>query len=295
VDVTVRYRRVELFAAIADGTGLSWRSAQMKPLTAGVGVDRAKPSRVGSSPARQRFAIAGLALALTAGLGAPSLAETLGVRVEAALVVVLAAGFIALGWFLGKRVDALTEQSLEDPITRVGNRRHWDERLAEEVDRAVRSRMPLSVLLVDVDNLKRLNDEHGHGAGDRALSIVGDVLLATCRSRDVAARFGGDEFALLLPRTRASEAKVVAERLRSELRRMSELAGAPLDSLLSVSVGVADLESVREPRTDLLFEAADQALYTAKQGGRDRVEVKPPLCISGVIRLDERRKGRASA
>lgn len=268
----------------------------MKSLTAGVGVDRGRrESRAGASPARQRFAIAGLALAIVAGLGAPSLAELLSVRVEAALVVVLAAGFISLGWFLGKRVDALTEQSLEDPITRVGNRRHWEERLSEEVDRAMRSRMPLSLLLVDVDNLKKLNDTHGHGFGDRALAIVGDVLLATCRSRDVAARFGGDEFALLLPRTRASEARVVAERIRSELGRMRKIAGAPLDSLLTVSIGVADLESVTEARTDLLFEAADQALYAAKQAGRDRVEIKPPATMSGVIRLDERRKGRVSA
>jgi diguanylate cyclase (GGDEF)-like protein len=265
----------------------------MKFLTAGVGAESAKrESRVGPSPARQRFAIAGLALALVAGIGAPSLAEGIGVPTEIALVVLLAAGFISLGWFLGKRVDALTEQSLEDPITRVGNRRHWEERLADEVARAREARMPLSILLVDVDHLKQLNDTRGHGFGDRALKVVGDVLLETCRSRDVAARFGGDEFALLLPRTRASEAKVVAERIRSELRgRVSP----SLQNLLTVSIGVADLESVRDARGDLLFEAADQALYAAKQGGRDRVEVKPPMAVSGVIRLDDRRKGRVSA
>lgn len=268
----------------------------MKSITVGVGVDRTRrESRVGQAPARQRFAIAGLALSIVAGLGAPSLAETFGVRVEAALVLLLAVGFVALGWALGKRVDALTEQSLEDPITRVGNRRHWEESLAEEMDRAVRSRMPLSLLLVDVDNLKTLNDTHGHGVGDRALALVGDVLLATCRSRDVAARFGGDEFALLLPRTRASEAKVVAERIRSELARVRATVGAPLTKLLTVSIGVADLEAVREARTDLLFEAADRALYAAKQAGRDRVEVAAPVCISGVIRLDDHRKGRVSA
>ena len=251
-------------------------------------------SRVVATSARHRFALAGFALAIAAGFAAPSLAQTTGLPVEVALAMLLSVGFTLLGWAVGRRVDALTHASLEDAMTRVGNRRHWEERLAEELDRAVTSRMPLSVLVLDVDNLKKLNDQHGHAIGDKALAIVGDVLLETCRSRDVPARFGGDEFAVLLPRTRSAEAKVVAERIRTALARRRALLGAPIDSLLTVSIGISDLEAIRAPHADLLFESADQALYAAKEGGRDRIEVKPPQLISGIICLDERRQAKQS-
>lgn len=254
-----------------------------------------RESRLSGASARHRFALAGFALALAAGFGAPPLAARVGLPIEVVLGAMLGAGFVLLGWMLGRRVDALTVSSLEDPMTRVGNRRHWEERLAEEIERATRSRMPLSVLLLDVDNLKTLNDEHGHTLGDRALSIVGDVLLETCRSRDVAARLGGDEFAVLLPRTRASEAKVVAGRIRASIAARRAELGAPLDGLLSVSMGIADLEAARDARAEALFEAADEALYTAKQRGRDRVEMKVAQIVSGVICLDEHRKSRTES
>lgn len=189
-------------------------------------------------------------------------------------------------------------------MTGIGNQRHCEASLRLEVDRALRSRMPLSVLMADVDKLKFVNDAHGHGCGDRALALVAEVLRDTCRSRDVAARFGGDELALPLPRTRVSKAKVVAQRIRTELARRRELLGAPLASLVFVSV-VVDLEAVPTvgrlsdaATADLLFESADRALYTAKSRGGDRVEVIEVPCISGVIRLDEHRaarKGRVSA
>lgn len=249
-------------------------------------------SRVVATSARHRFALAGFALAIAAGFAAPSLADATGLPIEVALTSMLAIGFALLGWSVGRRVDALTHASLEDAMTRVGNRRHWEERLAEELERAVTSRMPLSVLVLDVDNLKRLNDQHGHALGDKALAVVGEVLLETCRSRDVPARFGGDEFAVLLPRTRSGEAKVVAERIRIALARRGKELGAPFDSLLTVSIGISDLEAIREPRTDLLFESADQALYAAKEGGRDRIEVKQPQIVSGIICLDERRQAK---
>lgn len=258
-----------------------------------VGTDAARlPSRVVGTSARHRFALAGFALAIAAGFGAPAIADASGLPLEVALAVMLAVGFVMLGWLLGRRVDALTECSLEDPMTHVGNRRHWQERIREEVDRAVRSSMPLSVLLLDVDNLKRLNDDHGHALGDRALALVGDVLLDTCRSRDVPARLGGDEFSLLLPRTRASEAKVVAERIRASLAARRTEVGAPLDRELTVSIGIADLEAVHQPGAEELVASADRALYGAKEGGRDRVVVMAARCISGVISLAEHRKAK---
>jgi diguanylate cyclase (GGDEF)-like protein len=224
------------------------------------------------------------------------LAHSWTLPVEPALIgvgFVVALGFLCAGWVLGRQFDALTDEARRDPVTRVGNRRHWEECLAHEVARAIGAKMPLSLLMLDVDNLKRLNDTGGHRVGDRALSIVGDVLNDTCRSRDVAARFGGDEFAVLLPRTRASEARVVAERIRSELTRRREGLGAPLETLLTVSIGVCDLSAILEPRPHLLFDGADRALYAAKNAGRNRVEVfdgAPPS--SKVIVLDPRRRSR---
>jgi diguanylate cyclase (GGDEF)-like protein len=151
--------------------------------------------------------------------------------------------------------------------------------------------MPLSLLVLDVDNLKKLNDLAGHGTGDLALSIVGDVLNTTCRSRDVAARFGGDEFAILLPRTRSSEARIVAERIRSELARQRATYQAPLDNLLTISIGIADLTVIDDPRPNALFDAADRALYVAKQAGRNRIEIAERHSrTSAVIMLDERRR-----
>ena len=252
--------------------------------------------------ARHRFALAGGALALlalVAGLGTPVLARMLAtlwtLPGEVTLVAVgfaVASGFLLAGWALGRRVDALAEEARRDPITRVGNRRHWEESLTIEVRRAAEAKMPLSLLMVDVDNLKKLNDGAGHGAGDRALAIVGDVLIDTSRSRDVTARFGGDEFALLLPRTRASEATVVAERIRAELSDRCAAEGPPFDGTLTVSIGIADIDAVGEYRARALFEAADRALYAAKQAGRDRVEVAAPPPVPRVIVLDEHRRAR---
>jgi diguanylate cyclase (GGDEF)-like protein len=246
--------------------------------------------------ARTRFAFAGFALALLVALAAPALAHATPIGMEAAVFAILSVSLVGLGVALGGRFDALERHSLEDPVTRVGNRRHWEARLTEELERAVQSRMPLSVLMLDLDNLKRLNDAEGHGCGDRALALIGEVLLATCRSRDVAARLGGDEFALALPRTRASEAKIVAERIRTELARRRVELGAPTDQLLTVSIGIADLDGVERAHSTSLVESADHALYLAKENGRDRIEVTTTTWErrhpAGIIRLDERRLGR---
>lgn len=254
------------------------------------------------SGARHRFAIAGLALALGAALGTPALARfaagTWRLPIEATHVAVgfvMALGFLIAGWHVGRRVDRLSDEARRDPVTRVGNRRHWEECLAHEVMRSAKADMPLSLLMLDVDNLKKLNDAGGHGAGDLALSVVGDVLNDTCRSRDIPARFGGDEFAILLPRTHASEARVVAERIRQELARRRVDLGPPLHALLTVSIGICDLASCEAPQPHLLFAAADRALYRAKQAGRNRIEVvekAPQADISTVIVLEERRRAR---
>ncbi|MBX3229614.1 MAG: GGDEF domain-containing protein [Labilithrix sp.] len=253
--------------------------------------------------ARHRFAIGGLALALAAALGSPALARAVtttwsSLPIEASLIAVgflVALGFLAAGWAIGRRVDRLAEEARRDPVTKVGNRRHWEECLAQEVANAARAQMPLSLLLLDVDNLKTLNDRGGHAAGDTSLAIVGEVLKDTCRSRDIPARFGGDEFAVLLPRTHAVEARVLAERIRGELADRRRGHASPIAELLSVSIGICDLASIEEERAEQLFVCADRALYAAKQAGRDRVEVfAPPPRTSTVISLDAARRARKS-
>lgn len=180
-----------------------------------------------------------------------------------------------LGWVLGKKSDLLRLQSMVDPLTGLLNRRQFDSTLAAEVARSVRYGLPLSLLLIDVDRLKLINDLHGHRLGDRALISVADAMRMVTRSADISARFGGDEFAVIAPSTSARAARELATRLRGAIQQVVPAASAGCLTELSVSIGVADLQSLspREPTPQDLLEAADRAMYRAKANGRDRVEV----------------------
>ncbi len=174
--------------------------------------------------------------------------------------------FVLLGRLLGAREDELARTSITDPLTRLHNRRHVRERVEQELARSQRHGRTFSLLLIDVDHLKDINDRGGHEAGDRALLGVSDALRKTCRVSDLAARYGGDEFVALLPSTNAEQAIVLCERLRHVLSQTSVKLPIPL----TVSIGVAESTS-QTTSADALFEAADAALYEAKQAGRDRV------------------------
>jgi diguanylate cyclase (GGDEF)-like protein len=158
----------------------------------------------------------------------------------------------------------------------------WETEATGEIARAVRTRSPLCLALVDIDHFKAVNDTHGHLVGDKALRAVSDALREQLRSYDLAGRFGGEEFAILLPQTRESQAFGIAERLRTHIAAMlisigEDPAGPSLR--LTVSVGVAALERIGPELTDLLA-AADSALYRAKQTGRNRTHIattKPSL------------------
>ena len=168
---------------------------------------------------------------------------------------------------LQEKIGEFAQLSITDALTGLLNRRYIEERLAEEINRSGRSSDPLSVLLLDVDEFKSYNDRFGHPAGDEALRMVGTILKETVRGADVAARYGGEEFAILLPETASSEAKVIAERIRSRVEQ-TEFPHRKV----TVSIGVATYSDGLSNGADLI-SAADKALYEAKRMGRNNVQI----------------------
>jgi diguanylate cyclase (GGDEF)-like protein len=176
-------------------------------------------------------------------------------------------------WTQARKVARLESLARTDALTGLHNFRALQSKLDEEFARAARYAQPLALLLVDLDNLKALNDQYGHDAGNAALRAMGDVFREELREVDFAARFGGDEFVALLPHQTAAEARVVAERLRERLTTRPW----PWPQPLTQSIGIATMEGtvhVQEPAS--LLAAADAALYRAKNLGRNRVEVAGP-------------------
>jgi diguanylate cyclase (GGDEF)-like protein len=157
-----------------------------------------------------------------------------------------------------------------DPLTQLMNRRVLDERLEQEFARATRHRHPLACLMLDVDHFKMINDAHGHLVGDRILARVGGVITTTIRKTDVAGRYGGEEFLVLVPETTGTGAQVLAERLRHAVASSGQDGtGLPV---VTVSIGVASTE-LGGPSAQDLLRRADEALYEAKKAGRDRVAI----------------------
>ncbi|WP_305045634.1 sensor domain-containing diguanylate cyclase [Geoalkalibacter sp.] len=163
-----------------------------------------------------------------------------------------------------------------DGLTGVFNHRYFQEACERELNRALRGGNPLSLLLADLDHFKRINDLHGHLAGDTVLKEVCRLWRETLRGYDILARYGGEEFAVLLPQTGQDQALVVAEKMRAAVREhLFQNAAKPLH--LTCSFGLTTLENVADRNLkkikDVLFQQADDALYAAKRKGRDRVEI----------------------
>ena len=179
-----------------------------------------------------------------------------------------------VGALLGRSQDELELRSVTDSLTGLSNRRHFIQRLDEELARAARYGNSLSLLVLDLDELKQVNDRLGHRAGDVALKLVADCLRESCRATELAVRSGGDEFAVLAPETSADQALDLAVRIQSEFSKKA-LARFPESHRLSVSIGVADLQRSGAINRDALTDAADRALYAAKAGGRNRAVLAP--------------------
>jgi diguanylate cyclase (GGDEF)-like protein len=182
----------------------------------------------------------------------------------------------------------LQEQAIRDSLTGLFNRRYLDEMLARELARADREGYPVSVALLDADHFKDLNDTYGHATGDRMLAAIGELLGLGVRGGDVACRYGGEEFLMILPNATQADAVARAEewRIRCAALRVdghdTPGGGTPGDGVgVTVSIGVATAPADgADPAT--VLSSADRALYAAKRGGRDRVVAAGPRSGAGI-------------
>lgn len=177
--------------------------------------------------------------------------------------------------------------ALTDELTGLLNRGAVLDRLRDEYERHLRSGLPLSALMVDIDEFKKVNDKYGHEAGDRLLASVATTIRMACRPYDVVARLGGDEIAILLPATSRKHALDAAERIRAAVEAMKVKHGKSVLAV-TISVGSASSHPSASGAPEDLLRVADQGLYRAKDGGRNRVcEVE----IEGGLRTPERGEG----
>ncbi len=173
---------------------------------------------------------------------------------------------------LEESLRRVEQMAATDPLTQLYNRRHFGKVLDQLFSEAQRFDTDLSCVMIDLDGYKQLNDAHGHQLGDSLLVAAGKVISANLRKMDIAARYGGDEFVLLLPKAQTNEAAVVVQRIREEyfgasasiLRR---------DSGVRMSVGIASVKASGSVSADQLVASADTALYRAKEAGRDRIAI----------------------
>jgi diguanylate cyclase (GGDEF)-like protein len=170
-----------------------------------------------------------------------------------------------------ERATEFQLMSITDPLTTLTNRRYLEERLMEELNRSRRYDYPMSFLMIDIDDFKGYNDKNGHQAGDLALQITAHCLKGALRSEDVASRYGGEEFCILLPQTAIAEAGTIAERIRQRVSTADFPHGKtqPLGRV-TVSIGVSTFSSLVNTSENIIA-AADRALYQAKSMGKDRV------------------------
>lgn len=170
---------------------------------------------------------------------------------------------------LHKLLQLLAQRAQLDGLTGLWNRRFFDQRWTEEVARSIRHGKPLSVALLDVDHFKSVNDTFGHPAGDAVLQGVARLVQQMCRSTDVACRYGGEEFVIVMPETGPEDAKVLCERIRTAI----EGATWPRhpQRTITASLGVAGTSGLTSESLESWVEQADKALYSAKHAGRNRV------------------------
>jgi diguanylate cyclase (GGDEF)-like protein len=177
-------------------------------------------------------------------------------------------------------IDGLGELSLRDPLTGLGNRRHFRTVLERSIEVVARSGEAVLLLLLDIDHFKNINDTHGHVVGDQVLQAVARCLAACVRPMDTVTRYGGEEFAMILPSCRPAYGRAVAERIRRTIESLSIAASPQLGLQVTISIGGAYAPEWVRSTADLWIERADTQLYRAKSNGRNQVQIDQPQEIS---------------
>lgn len=171
--------------------------------------------------------------------------------------------------YITKKKEELKDLAFKDKLTNLYNRRFFDERMAEEWERAHRYKRDLALIMIDIDHFKQINDQYGHQEGDRALKTVANLIFQSIRKNDIASRYGGEEMVVILPETRDITALKAAEKIRLNIELKAK---AVLGFSLTISAGVAGKGETTTKSNDLI-ELADQALYYSKKNGRNRVSL----------------------
>jgi diguanylate cyclase len=189
--------------------------------------------------------------------------------------------------WLQSLIDALVDLSSRDALTGLANRRSFELALAREVDRVARSGEPALLLVLDIDHFKRVNDSHGHNAGDRVIEAVARALVDCVRPMDLVARIGGEEFAIILPNCPAAFGATVAERVRRRIEHTSIQISPQQQIEVTISIGGAFAPQWVRSTPALWIERADLQLYRAKSQGRNLVQLEP-VAVS-LVSNEERR------
>lgn len=168
---------------------------------------------------------------------------------------------------LQKQIEKLKEKSIVDELTRILNRRGIMEILTREFARSQRFKNPLSVLMIDIDDFKKINDTYGHLVGDKVLQTIAFVLKNNLRATDAVGRYGGEEFLVILPETNIEAAEIVAEKLRKEVAKK---AFKYKDQVFKITISIGAAQMKEEDTVESLIQRADEALYISKTSGKNR-------------------------
>jgi len=174
-----------------------------------------------------------------------------------------------------RKLEELTNLTIRDDLTGLFNSRQFYSHITQEVDRSNRYFRPLSLILLDIDNFKSLNDNYGHLFGDKILSGIGEIIKSAIRIQDTAYRYAGDEFTIILPETELEEAIAVAERVRQAIENETQVLSHPKPLIVTVSIGV--VEYLTDEDIKSFVHRADGAMYESKRKGRNNISFAPAL------------------
>ncbi len=174
-----------------------------------------------------------------------------------------------------KMIERLKKLSIRDPLTELYNSRHFYAQLEDEIQRSERYLHPLSLIFIDIDNFKTINDTYGHMVGDQALLLIAKKMQTSLRSQDTAYRFAGDEFTIILPETTSDNAKFVADRIKSEMEKESLVILEQEITKITLSIGIAEYQ--RNEKKEQFVHRADVTMYEAKKKGGNNIAVSSKL------------------